>query len=533
MFFIRFCQPTGRAGIQGIAVRRDRRASYPVAISKATTRRFAGGALCAALLFASTAVAQQPVPGDFTDVRQLPDGPRYARVTELIAAVNANDPEQVKKFIRESCAGEFRDAIPMSEHIELFRRVFEVNRGIEFYSIRQYDPPRGGNDFIVIVRSRLTDNWRGIQLQVEDDPPHRVTGATFSLTRPPKELARQTKLTEAELLKEFAAYVERLVGAEAFSGTVLIARNGQVLFKRAYGEACKNFGVPNKIDTRFNLGSMNKMFTAVAIAQLVKKGKLAFDDPISKYLSSDWVPHEVGRKIRIEHLLAHTSGLGSYFNEKYEKSSRDLFRTVDDFKQLVGDDRPRFEPGTDWQYSNTGFLLLGAIIEKVTGGNYHDHIRRHIYEPAEMSSSDSFETDKVVPNVAIGYSRETGLDGKPVWVNNLLRHVVRGGPAGGGYSTVDDLLRFDQSMRANKLVGESMRDLLWSPKPGSPTYGYGFWLNQGPAGRTVGHSGGFFGISADLGMYLDSGYTFVALSNYDQGATHVSQKFAELLAAMK
>ena len=278
---------------------------------------------------------------------------------------------------------------------------------------------------------------------------------------------------------------------------------------------------------------MNKMFTAVAIAQLVERGKLSFSDPISKFLSTDWLPREITEKITVQHLLTHTSGLGSYFSPAFMEASRTRFRTINDYKPLVNGETLSFDPGSQWAYSNTGFLLLGAIVESVTGGSYFDYVRKNVYVPAGMINTDAYAMDQPIPNLAIGYSKETTPEGNSYWTNNIFKHVVSGGPAGGGFSTVEDLFRFDQAMRSGKLVNKKTADLLWSAKPNSPDYGYGFGLRGAPGARIVGHNGGFPGISASLSMHLDTGFTVAVLSNYDEGAPIVLQKIEALLARLQ
>ncbi len=323
----------------------------------------------------ATAVHAQQTLGPYRDIRELPNTPSGRRLQEVIDVINAGGAEGTKKLIAESFAPEFRDAFPTEEHLAVFDDVRNMTGGVEFYSVRVYDPPRRERELVGIVRTRIGGSWRGIMLEVEPNPPYRIASLNFAPARPPSDLPDAgKKLAPTELVSELKAYLDKVVAGDLFSGTVLLARNGEVLFKGAYGQANKDFDTPNNIDTKFNLGSMNKMFTAVAVAQLAKRGKLSFDDPVGKYLSTDWLPVEVAGKITIRHLLTHTSGLGSYFNEKFMNSSRALFRNVDDYKPLVADDRPAFEPGTKWAYSNTGFLLLGAVIEKVTGQNYFDYV---------------------------------------------------------------------------------------------------------------------------------------------------------------
>ena len=144
-----------------------------------------------------------------------------------------------------------------------------------------------------------------------------------------------------------------------------------------------------------------------------------------------------------------------------------------------------------------------------------------------MVNSDCYDMDHPVPNLAMGYSREA--DG--TWTNNLYKHVIRGGPAGGGFSTVEDLFRFDVALRSGKLLPAELAEALWSPKPElhSPEYSFGFGVHGEPGNRIVGHGGGFSGISSNLDMFLDSGYTAVVMSNIDRGSRAVESKMRELI----
>jgi CubicO group peptidase (beta-lactamase class C family) len=268
--------------------------------------------------------------------------------------------------------------------------------------------------------------------------------------------------------------------------------------------------------------------------QLVEQGKLSLEDPIGKWLGSDWLAQDILDRVRVKHLLTHTSGLGSYFNEIYERSSRELFRRVEDYRMLVRPETLRFEPGTRWGYSNTGMLVAGAVVEKASGQDYFDYVREHVYAPAGMTRTDCYELDKVNPGLAVGYERQV-VDGKPVYENNLYKHVLRGGPAGGGYSTVEDLLRFDQALRAGKLVKPATLEQLWKtyPELGADGYGLGFGIEQTPLGKVVGHSGGFFGINSDLAIYVDAGYTLAVMANQGEAAEPISQLARRLLAQGK
>ncbi|MEO7457951.1 MAG: serine hydrolase domain-containing protein, partial [Gemmatimonadaceae bacterium] len=237
------------------------------------------------------------------------------------------------------------------------------------------------------------------------------------------------------------------------------------------------------------------------------------------------------RKVTIRHLLTHTSGLGSYFNDEFYKSSRERFRSVDDMMELAKGDSLAFEPGTRWAYSNTGMLVLGKVIEVVTKQDYFDYVREHIYKPAGMTRTDAYSLDGVNENLAVGYEKEWADDGTKRYHNNVFMHVMRGGPAGGGYSTAPDLLRFAEAFTSGKLVTPATYELMTTPKPDvrSPGYGYGFQLDA-QAG-IVGHNGGFPGISSNLDIFKGTGYVAVVLANYGSAGQPVVDKIRSLVRA--
>lgn len=328
----------------------------------------------------------------------------------------------------------------------------------------------------------------------------------------------QEVLTRAELVARARSAVEQRVASGAFSGAVLLAHEDEVLLTLAAGEADKGLHAKNGLETRFNLGSMNKMFTSVAVAQLVDQGKVGLDDPIARWVDESWLPRSVTERVTVRHLLTHTAGLGSYFNDTFMASSRALFREVDDYKPLVRGETLAFEPGTRFQYSNTGMLLLGVVIEKVSGENYFQFVREHVYAPSGMTRTDCYELDRPIDDLAVGYERDP--DSPWGWRNNVFQHVLRGGPAGGGYSTVGDLHRFTRALLGGKLVSLAMLDLLWTDAVGAD-YGFGFAVTDEPQ-KVVGHSGGFPGISANLDLFLESGYVVVVLSNHGRAAHELS-----------
>ena len=465
------------------------------------------------------------------------DSPAAMRARELVQVINSGDGAAAEKFVKETYAPEFLK-MPMEAHLGFIGQVYSRTRGLDVQEVKS----DSATEATATVRSKLTGERHALIVRVEGEPPHRITaiGRRPAKSAPGESAQAARPLTEAQAAAELEAYVQKLADADAFSGVVLVAKDGQPLLLKAWGEANKDFGAANKVDTKFNLGSMNKMFTAVATLQLVERGKLSLEDSLSKFLP-DFPTREAAEKIRIKHLLTHTSGLGSYFNDKFRDSSRARWRTVDQMMELAKDEKPEFEPGEKWAYSNTGFLVLGKVIEKVTGQNYFDYVRENIYRPAGMTGTDCYELDRVNPNLAVGYEGEFGKNGT-TWKNNVFEHVIRGGPAGGGYSTAEDLLRFDRALRGGKLLGRQYVGMLLSPKPElkSPDYGFGFQVRTTEDGtRVAGHGGGFPGISSNLDMFLNGDddkspqWTTVVLCNYGGAAPPVAEKARELLAAVR
>jgi CubicO group peptidase (beta-lactamase class C family) len=452
--------------------------------------------------------------------------PAETRAREIAALINTGDRTAVRKYVEANFSDQMR-GMPMDRHLGFFSSEHDASRGLEVIGVQDSGP----NEVTLLVKNKLTGDWQGLRVVVEATPPHKIAGIG---RRPPKPPTTETrKLGEKDIARELDAFTKKLAAADVFSGTILLARNGEVVYKGVFGMANKDFNAPNRIDTKFNLGSMNKMFTAVAVAQLVEKGKMSFDDPLSKFIP-DFPNPEAAKKIQIKHLLSHTAGLGGYFSDRYDGMSRERLRTVDDMMRLVREDEKdiRFEPGSRWAYSNTGMLVLGKVIEVVSGQTYFDYVRENIFKPAGMTNTDSYALDRVNPNLAVGYDKrftDNGIE----WGNNVFAHVLRGGPQGGGYSTVEDLLKFDQGLRSGKLVGVETLKILTSPKPElkSPNYGYGF---QADTERNIaGHGGGFTGINSNLDMYLGSGWSAIVMSNYSRGAGPVQLKMRQLIAAAK
>ncbi len=455
---------------------------------------------------------------------QTPTVASERALRDLVRVMNLGNMDSLERFVRDRFVISGPGSVPTPQRVERLARLRSIFGELTLRAVDSVAPTRASG----LAQSTRTEVWRRLGVIMDTMPQSRILRVAIAPATAPDAPTR--RLTDAELVEQLRAYVDRLARRDVFSGSVLFAKGGKPLFSGAYGEANKDFGVKNTVDTKFNLGSMNKMFTSVAIMQLVEGGRISLDDSLGKFLPAGSMRAEVLSKVRVKHLLTHTSGLGSYFSPRWDSLSRSMFRSVDDWMSLVKDETLAFEPGTRWSYSNTGMLVLGKVIEAASGKDYFEYVRERIFTPAGMTSTDSYELDLVTKNLAVGYEREETPSG-PRYRNNIFQHVIRGGPAGGGYSTVGDLTRFAVALQEGRLVSREGVKLLTTPKPelSSPEYGFGFGISE--EGRIVGHSGGFPGINAQLDIYLVDGYTVAVMANYGGGAQPVIEKMRALLLA--
>lgn len=308
---------------------------------------------------------------------------------------------------------------------------------------------------------------------------------------------------EETIMQELDSILQNMVEQDKFSGVALVHRNGEVIFEKAYGFACRTFNVPNKIDTKFNIGSLNKIITKTAILQFMQKSLLDLDDLVGKHLPD--FRKDIAEKVKIRHLISFTSGLGDYFNEKFTSAIGQL-RKLDDFVELFIDDPLLFEPGERHHYSNAGYVVLGKIIEAISGMDYYDYIRENIYKPAGMTDSDHYELDAQVGNRATGYTRLSDCCTMETTERRSNHFIIgtRGSPAGGGYSTAKDLMRFDLAIDNAILLDAEHSKMVMRPidAPDSNS-------------KTAVLAGGAPGLCALYFKFFELEYSVFVLSNYD------------------
>lgn len=467
-----------------------------------------------ALVLSAQAFAAEPVPPVVLD-----------HATAYVAAVNADGAEAAETFHRDHSTKAIVEAIPMPAVTGYFRNQHRVLGGVDLLDVRMADDRTA----VALLRGGLYGALIGVTMNL--DPAEGLKVVEFDPGPAPDWAPLDgVPIPQAQLGAKVRAVVDRGCGANVFSGAYLVARGREVLASGACGQANRRYAVPNTVDTRMNLGSMDKMFTAVSVMQLVEVGKIGLDAPLSRYLDETWLPTEVSGKITIRHLLTHTSGLDSFLNAEFRQSSPTRFRKLDDYKPLVHDEKPSFEPGKGYQYSNTGMLLLGAVIEKVSGQDYYAYVTEHVFKPLGMDDTGSFSLEDPIPNVAMGYFQDASA---PLgWRENTLRYVYRGGPAGGGYSTVGDIHRFALGLLDGKLISKASRDYLWTRNLPNE-YGAGFMITGSKAGKIVGHEGMYVGVSAQLEIYVDKGYVVVILGNQDWAAPGLGDAVRGLIAVAR
>jgi CubicO group peptidase (beta-lactamase class C family) len=368
---------------------------------------------------------------------------------------------------------------------------------------------------IAVVQEKSSDQMARVVVEVEPAEPHRIVKLH------PQPLPAP-HLNEKELIARTREYVRELVSSDKFAGVILLAKNGRPVFAQSYGLADRERHTPNTLHTRFGMASMGKMFTAVATLQLVEGGKLKLDAPIGKYLT-EYPNKELASKVTISELLSHTGGTGDIFGPEFNEHRLEL-RTHEDYIRLFGSRPVRFEPGNRWEYSNYGFVILGAVIDRVSGQNYYDYVRDHIFTPAGMSSTGSNPPDKPVPDRSVEYTKQGGS----AWRPNTDSHPNQGTSAGGATTTVGDLLRFANALRNNKLLNARNTELLTTghvPMPRGGRYAYGFedFIVNGL--RCFGHNGGGPGVSGDLRICPAAGYIVAVLSNVDPPAAQRISSF--------
>ena len=319
--------------------------------------------------------------------------------------------------------------------------------------------------------------------------------------------------SDAVIVERVDEYMRAEMRANGFNGTILLARKGKPIVARGYGAANAEWNIPTTPRTKFRLGSITKQFTSMAVLQLQEQGKLKVQDPICQYVTpcpDAWKP------VTIHHLLTHTSGIPSYTNSPSYMATMMVPKTVDQMVAGFRDLPLEFEPGAQYKYNNSGYFLLGVLLEKVTGQSYERVLGDQIFTPLGMQDSGYDRPTRILPGRASGYSRQ----GSEL-TNAPYLDMVQPFAAGALYSTVEDLLKWDQALYTDRLLPAAARSTMFTAFKGGYAYG---WAAPEPSPQTfgrrqVGHGGGINGFSTMIIRLIDDNITSIVLSNVQQAAT--------------
>lgn len=430
----------------------------------------------------------------------------------FVRALNSGNPDEYARAVLEIYAKSTLEKIGETRLRDQMTRLRQSLGETEYHHSEVVgDHPR--YFMHVYVRTKGEKRWSDLQFQLDSASPHKLAQLVFIASVAEPVTLPNGDITDAATLRWLDRYIDKLIADNDLAGAVMLAKGTAPFHERAFGFADAERRVKNTLDTRFNLGSGNKMFTAIAVAQLVEKGKLKYSDPISKFLP-DFPDKAFARKATIHHLLSHTSGVKEYWTEEFDKK-RAVIRDMKGMLPWIYKVGTAFEPGTRQVYSNSNFVIAGLIVEKASGTDYFTYIRKNIYEPLGMTATDSYPTDGSVPNLAKPLKRgENGWEVAP--------QGLRGSAAGGGYSTVHDMLKFARGFWAGKLVSPETVKLMTTPRAAPEVtdfdYGYGFLLHDEGKVASFGHGGIAKGVNLAFRYFPGPDVTMVIFCNQDNGA---------------
>ncbi|MCX6927385.1 MAG: serine hydrolase [Verrucomicrobia bacterium] len=429
---------------------------------------------------------------------ELPSTPAGKVLAGYLEALNSGNKDKLETFIKAH----------RPDRPDALDRMLDLRWNTGGFDLHSIESSQALNIQAVLYEREGNGNYSRMSVTVSDGDPAVITKVSLAVIPPPAGAAVPERLTQRAAVAVWKAEIDKAAATGKYSGVWLWAKNGKAITSGARGKADRERGIDNTLNTRFRIGSMNKMFTAVATLQLVERGKLSLDDTIAKILP-DYPNTNVASKVKVRHLLSHTGGTGDIFGPEFEAHRLEL-KTLQDYVKLYGERDLQFEPGTKWEYSNYGFLLLGVLIEKVSGKSYCDFVADNIYKVAGMTNSGSEPESVAVANRSKGYMRD-----QFEMVSNEPTLPWRGTSAGGGYTTAADLMKFAGALMSNRLLKAETLAEATRPQFTTGAYGFGFQIGPPDEARTYGHGGGAPGMNAMLRVYPESGQSVIVLCNLD------------------
>lgn len=473
--------------------------------------------LAAAILIPGCTRAPR-APPSLSPADSLPATPAGTALAGWLSNYNGANPDSLMAFVRRAyAASELRARPP--EAVARGLRLWRQNYG-RFDFLRVDTSSAYSVDGF--VRHGLTGALSKVYVEVDSQPPHGITGVyLLPFAKPPADLVVTVRGSDAQLAGELRAYVAKLRDADVLSGAVALYRGATPLLEQGIGLAHRKPPVPNDLETRFELASLSKLFTAVAIAQLVEQGRLRFETTLAEALP-DYPNRETAARITVHHLLTHTSGLPDFYRNGKIRQYENSIRSLTDYYPTFALDSLWGVPGRAFDYSNSNYIVLGAIIERLSQVPFETYVERFIFTPAGMTATCYCEAG--APRRATPYSRYTSGFGPTRrsepdrWIEVPTEARRPGAPAGGGISTARDIARFGSALLTNRLVSAAMfarMTTLHASMDGEGHRGYGFEVHDWFGTRFVGHGGNFWGVMSQIDMYPATGHIAVILSNND------------------
>lgn len=482
-------------------------------------RRFAYLAAAALAFTGRAAVAQS-------------DLPTHPGTLALVEQLSAAPPLSDAEFVRRHVAPAGFAWVPETTLVNQLASLRTQTGGLRVLSVQ----PRGRATGLQVQPLRVEGSaWIDVYVEGERLMPWSFRLDHYAKSGPPPALPDDAVPADSLLpiVQRWLAWWER---HDRWSGTLGIARRDATVLIRPIGFADRERRIPNAADTRFHLGSSNKMLTAIALLQLVEDGRVKLDDPIAKYLP-DYPKPADAQRITLRHLLTHSAGLGGLWElPRFEPRRR--YGSNAAYLPLLADRELLFEPGTRYSYSNEGFVLAGAVVERVTGQSYDAVLATRILGPAGMRGWCDCMGTPDAPRRARGYSHREDLDplGLAPMTDNEYFVFAEGMAAGGYYATAEDYLRFAAAMRRGLLLDSASQAAAFTKAPHSPSprgYGLGFQLQEYGGKPTWGHGGGGgrYGIGTQFATFADGSWTVAVMGNRDlELATHLLAPLMTFLA---
>jgi CubicO group peptidase (beta-lactamase class C family) len=442
---------------------------------------------------------------------------------ELLDVFKRGNRDEIVRYVKERLDPAMTE---MSSEESVINHIFKIAQQSGGFEILETNFPKE-NEMQILVRAIRGGEKARIRAFL-NKRKNQLKGFDFELLPTEAEMRvkqwSKLKMSEADAISTIDKSAAELEKIDKLSGVLLIAKKDKILFHQSYGHSIWSSRKPNQKNTLFPTASMSKMFTAIAIAQLIERGKLSLDDTLEKVLPG-YPDKETAAKIKIRHLLSHQSGLGNVFNEEYKKNPGSYVRPSDYFPLFAGK-RLFFEPGTKWSYSNTGMIVLGAVVEQISGKKFEDYLSDNIFKPAGMKNT--FYDSAAAPKnrLASLHSRFSSNDPLKIEPRQENSNLGIASPAGNFFTTAEDMLKFIRALQNGKLVKQEI--LIQFTTAGSktspnPRYAFGFETFSYNGKPGYGHSGGAPGVNTNALTFADGTYTVVILTNYDPG---FAQNFA-------